>query len=304
MNFIVKGDAVKGFCSSRFASLVDMSFSKVWRSLGLLTLTFSLAACSTLPATKIPVRNDLGSVELNAAELGALALAGRMNLTLGQSQQVTIYVSGQPAKPGQLIWSTTNVRVVSVTQSGLLKATGVGSATVRAALSTSPSVFLDFPVTVALAAPTPVPTPAPAPAPTASTYVQKVLSLTNAARAVARSCGGVSYAPVPALSLSTQLNAAAQAHASDMASKNYFSHTSQDGRTFDQRVTAAGYLWSAVGENIAAGQPTPEAVVAGWLTSAGHCANIMSANFTQLGVGYASGGSYGSYWVQDFARPR
>lgn len=140
----------------------------------------------------------------------------------------------------------------------------------------------------------------PAPAPTTSAYAQQVLDLTNAAR----TCSSVSAPAVPALGLSPQLTAASQNHASDMTTLNYFSHTSQNGRTFDQRVSAAGYTWSAVGENIAAGQPTPEAVVAGWLSSPGYCTNIMSARFTQMGLGYAAGGSYGSYWVQDFGRPR
>ena len=55
-----------------------------------------------------------------------------------------------------------------------------------------------------------------------------------------------------------------------------------------------------MGENIAAGQPTPESVVAGWLRSEGHCRNIMNPGFRELGLGFAQGGTYGTYWVQDF----
>ena len=130
------------------------------------------------------------------------------------------------------------------------------------------------------------------------------MRLVNLARASGGSCGGVAYPPVPALKWNTNLAAAAQGHASDMATKNYFDHTSQDGRTFDQRITAAGYIWSSAAENIAAGQATPAEVMAGWLASTGHCKNIFSAALTELGVGYAEGGTYGKYWVQDFGRPR
>ena len=129
-----------------------------------------------------------------------------------------------------------------------------------------------------------------------------MLSLTNTARAQARTCGSTRFSAAAPLAANAQLTQAAQGHAADMAARNYFSHTSQDGRTMAQRVTATGYAWRSIGENIAAGQSTPEAVVAGWLKSEGHCRNIMNANFKELGVGYAAGGSYGHYWVQDFGR--
>ena len=135
-----------------------------------------------------------------------------------------------------------------------------------------------------------------------SAFAQRVFDLTNAARAQGRSCGSTFYAAAPALDYNSLLERAAQGHAADMASKNYFSHTSLDGRTFSQRITAAGYAWRTAGENIAAGYATPEAVVQGWLQSPGHCANIMNPAFKEIGVGYSYGAasSYGHYWVQDF----
>ena len=135
-----------------------------------------------------------------------------------------------------------------------------------------------------------------------SSFAQRVFDLTNAARAQARSCGTVAYAAAPALTYNSLLERAAQDHAADMASKNYFNHTSLDGRKFSQRITNAGYGWRTAGENIAAGQPTPEAVVQGWLQSPGHCANIMNPAFKDIGVGYSYGAasSYGHSWVQDF----
>lgn len=65
------------------------------------------------------------------------------------------------------------------------------------------------------------------------------------------------------------MESAAQAHADDMAQRDYFSHNSQDGRTPGSRITAAGCIWNAYGENIAAGQGTPEAVMKTWKNSSG-----------------------------------
>ncbi len=64
-----------------------------------------------------------------------------------------------------------------------------------------------------------------------------------------------------------------------MKTNNYFSHTGLNGSTAGQRITAAGYTWSAYGENIANGYSSEQAVINGWLGSEGHCKNIMSAEF-------------------------
>lgn len=149
---------------------------------------------------------------------------------------------------------------------------------------------------------TPTPTPTPTPTTPSGDFAARVLALTNAARAQGQTCGTTAFPAVGALTYNAQLEQAAQGHAADMAAKNYFSHTSQDGRDFSQRITATGYKWYTIGENIAAGQTTPEAVVAGWLASEGHCRNIMNGSFKELGVGYAANASssYRTYWVQDF----
>ncbi|WP_188963540.1 CAP domain-containing protein [Deinococcus aquiradiocola] len=272
----------------------------------LAALTALLAACGQTTtgtgSTPVTTAPSTGS----AAPLASQAVGSSIALQAGQTRQITVTVNGAPAQPGQLTWTTGNAGVATVTSSGLVTAVAAGSTTVRAALSSNPAAFLDFPVAVA-AASTPAPTPTPAPAPTPGTgsgisaTEQRVLDLTNQARAQARTCGTTSYPAAPALSWNASLATAARGHATDMAAKNYFSHTSQDGRTFDVRIRNAGYTgYRTIGENIAAGQPTPDAVVAGWLASPGHCANIMNASFKELGVGVGTGGSYGTYWVQDF----
>ncbi|QFZ24361.1 CAP domain-containing protein [Saccharothrix syringae] len=119
---------------------------------------------------------------------------------------------------------------------------------------------------------------------------ERVFELTNAERA-AQGC--------PTLAADDRLDAAARAHSADMAAQNYFDHVSRDGRSFVDRVKAAGYP-SPGAENIAAGQRTPEAVVKGWMESPGHRANILNCKLKALGVGMARGGSYGIYWTQNF----
>jgi uncharacterized protein YkwD len=103
-----------------------------------------------------------------------------------------------------------------------------------------------------------------------------------------------------AVTANASLQRAAQAHSADMAARNYFSHTSQDGRTFADRIRAAGYGGNRMAENIAAGQATAASVMQAWMSSSGHRANILNCSYTALGVGHATGGSYGHYWVQDF----
>jgi len=139
--------------------------------------------------------------------------------------------------------------------------------------------------------------------PGANAYEADVFRLTNKARGSARTCGSKRMAKVPALTWNTVLAAAARGHSSDMAAHDFFSHDSSDGTSFSTRITHAGYAWRSVGENIAAVYPTAATVVAGWLKSPGHCVNIMSADVTELGVGFVAGGHYGTYWTQDFARP-
>lgn len=141
---------------------------------------------------------------------------------------------------------------------------------------------------------------------TASANDRRLLTLVNEARSAPRKCGAKTYGKQPPLTWNARLDEAAQGHATDMASRNYFRHTGKDGSSVADRVTRRGYAWRAVGENIAAGQPTPDAVMAAWLASEGHCRNIMSGAFTQLGTGTSTNTSskYRIYWVQNFGAPR
>ncbi|WP_020598270.1 CAP domain-containing protein [Spirosoma panaciterrae] len=133
---------------------------------------------------------------------------------------------------------------------------------------------------------------------------QEVLTYVNQARSQTCLCGTTVYPPVPALTLNSRLNGAADKYAVDMATYNYFSHTGRDGSQPWDRMTREGYQWTSAGENIAAGYPTARSVVDAWLSSPGHCQNIMNPYFQNLGVGYAynTSSTYKHYWVNDFGR--
>jgi len=134
----------------------------------------------------------------------------------------------------------------------------------------------------------------------------RVLELVNAARTQARKCGRQEFAPAPPLKSSPLLAAAAAAHARDMAEHAALTHTGSDGSQPADRITRAGYIWRASGENVASGQRNADAVVAAWLESPGHCVNIMEPNFTEMGVAFVQvpDANPGIYWAQSFATPR
>ena len=127
----------------------------------------------------------------------------------------------------------------------------------------------------------------------------------NAARAEPRMCGSRAMPAAPPLAWNPRLFNAAARHAWDMASRRYFSHTSLDGRVLAQRVSAEGYSWTSVGENLAMGEPTVEGVIAGWLASPGHCSNLMSRDFVEVGVSCVlqPTGRAAPYWAMVLARP-
>ncbi|MFJ7936849.1 CAP domain-containing protein [Sporosarcina sp. NPDC096371] len=154
--------------------------------------------------------------------------------------------------------------------------------------------------------PTPAPVPTPTPTPeqpgdvtpeqpgetpqdaSISAIEKAVLDLTNAER---------QKAGLKPLQTDKNLMTSARQKSADMASKNYFSHTSPTyGSPFDQ-MKANGVTYKAAAENIAMGQRTAEEVVKGWMESPGHRQNILTSSYTHIGIGYDKNGNY---WTQQF----
>lgn len=119
----------------------------------------------------------------------------------------------------------------------------------------------------------------------------QVVDLVNAERATA-GCG-----PVVA---DAGLAGVARAHSQDMRDRGYFSHTTPEGLSPWDRAAAAG-VSGASAENIAQGYADAAAVMAGWMDSPGHRANILDCSSTRLGVGVALGPG-GPWWTQLFGR--
>lgn len=135
---------------------------------------------------------------------------------------------------------------------------------------------------------------------------QQMVMLVNQARAAGQTCGEYGYFPPAApLAADNNLADAAQAHSDDMVAKNFFSHVGSNGSQPWDRMDKQGYQWSRAGENIAAGYSDAAAATAGLVKSPGHCKNIMNPDFTEIGVGVATGDAdFGIYWTQNFGAPR
>jgi len=132
-----------------------------------------------------------------------------------------------------------------------------------------------------------------APQPLNNNIVNRVLELTNIER---------SKAGLPPLRLNPQLTTAAQTHSENMARSKSISHQLPGELSLGDRILRAGYKWSAIAENVAGGQKTPELAVSAWINEVppndGHRRNILNPNYRELGVGYSN-----NYWTQDFASP-
>ena len=152
-----------------------------------------------------------------------------------------------------------------------------------------------------LAEPYALPTPGQTPR-----IAARVLTLTNTARAHRQRCGEHELAATNPLSHSIALDHIALSHATDMAEHHYFDHQDRAHHSPAERVRAAGYRESLVGENIAYGPESAAEVVRGWLASPGHCENLMTPGFTEMGIAFATGTSEDRpalYWVQLLATP-
>ncbi len=131
-----------------------------------------------------------------------------------------------------------------------------------------------------------------------------VLALVNQQREQGANCGGRNFGPAGPLLMNAQLRTAARRHSQDMADQGYFDHTSLDGRSPWDRAAEAGYQGRATSENIAAGNRGAEGTFDQWLNSPGHCANMMSPDAREIGIGYGYNerAEYRHYWTQVFGR--
>ncbi|SIS40358.1 CAP domain-containing protein [Salimicrobium flavidum] len=125
-----------------------------------------------------------------------------------------------------------------------------------------------------------------------SEFEQRVVELTNVERE--------KYGLAP-LELNEELSRVAEEKSRDMEENRYFAHQSPTYGSPFTMMNDFGFDYRFAGENIAAGQVTPEEVVNAWMNSEGHRENILTAAYEEIGIGYVdSDGAYVTYWTQMF----
>jgi uncharacterized protein YkwD len=140
-----------------------------------------------------------------------------------------------------------------------------------------------------------------------NSFVDSALEAINEARSMARQCGTTSYPAVPSLQWNSAVAEAARLESAWLQANNAFDHVWTDGTGPGERLSMAQYNWATYGENIAAGQTGIGEVVGAWLASPGHCANIMRAGVSDLGLAKVDGNnanSYSNYWTMLVARAK
>lgn len=231
------------------------------------------------------------SVSLNPSTATATVGGSSVNFTAAFTNIYTFPLTWSLNGPGSLT-SSGNAATYTPPASG-----SPGTATITArATDTFTGRFIEATATVTLNAATQPPT---------GGFQQEMLVLVNQLRSQSRTCGTNTLPSAPPLTLNAALNTAAQLHSQDMATNNYFSHTGLNGSQYWDRAAAAGYTGFALGENIAAGKATAQATFNQWVNSPPHCATLMNASATQMGIGYASNPSstYTHYWTFMNGRP-
>ena len=134
-----------------------------------------------------------------------------------------------------------------------------------------------------------------------SQFINEVLELVNEER---------SEKGLNPLELDNKLTNIAKEHSQSMAMNDFVSHEDPtDGSSPQDRIDEGGYEWTRWGENVAAGQSTPEEVMTGWMNSADHRSNLLNPDFTEIGIGYEfmvddkGSVNYNHYWTQVFGTP-
>lgn len=234
--------------------------------------------------TVLYVRDGCGGAELGCNDdVRGGTVTSRLTLTLAACQTVVVYVDGFGPDEGGDVRLNVSTREqvcddgVDDDQDGTIDCDDADCALACGPTATWPDAW--------------------------ATFEERALAETNRYRAMGASCDGDAFPPAPPLEMDEVLLIAARLHSSDMGERRFFDHDNPDGQSPFDRIAAVGFEGAAPwGENIAAGQTSPEEVVRGWMESPGHCRNIMNAGYRVIGLGYAfvEGSPYGHYWTQKF----
>jgi uncharacterized protein YkwD len=139
-------------------------------------------------------------------------------------------------------------------------------------------------------------------------FYSAALKRLNAYRERGASCGrSGNFPPTSPLRYNAKLMQSSELHAQDMATQNYFSHISKNGRGLKERIESTQYSWKLLSQNIAAQYPNVDSVVDAWMSSESHCVNLMNQKFVDIGLSCVTapqGATYSNYWAMDMGQPK
>ena len=271
---------------------------------------------------KIQVKTEILPTELQVSQT-------EVALGIGEQAGIEVTVLPEDAEDQELLWSSSDEKIATVDETGVITAVSAGTCIVTVQAHADETIKAEITVTVSetkqngngsgggsagnsgSAGPSGSTGGSSSGSSTGSgssgggsssggstasayymdSYAEQVLSLVNAERANA------GLAP---LSMNYTLVSASKVRAAEITQS--FSHTRPNGSSCFTAYDEAGVSYWGAGENIAAGQWSPESVMNSWMNSPGHRANILDGSFTQIGIAcyYDPNSSYGYYWVQNF----
>lgn len=133
---------------------------------------------------------------------------------------------------------------------------------------------------------------------------QQALVKINAYRAAGARCGlAGSHSSSNPLAWNEALTRAAALHSQDMALRGNLDHRGIDGSSLARRLDSQGYRWTAAAENVASGQPDLTQVLAAWMGSSSHCANLLAPAHRDVGLACRRAADGQLYWTAVFAQP-
>lgn len=243
-------------------SIATVSSNGVVKAIKNGTVTITVSTYNGLSAScKITVKPAPTAIKLDTTAL---------TLEVGKTSTLVKTFTPSNAYPS-VTWSSDNSSIASVSSDGTVTAKSVGNTVIKVTTYNGKSVSCKVTVKEK-----------------ALSDTEKVIQLVNEER---------KKAGASALTANASLNKAAQKRAEEISSS--FSHTRPDGSSCFTVLKEFSVNYSTAGENIAAGQKTPEDVMTSWMSSAGHKKNILNSNFKSIGVGcYVKDGC--KYWVQLF----
>ena len=234
---------------------------------------------------KIQVKKEILPTELQVSQT-------EVALGIGEQAGIEVTVLPEDAEDQELLWSSSDEKIATVDETGVITAVSAGTCIVTVQAHADETIKAEITVTVSETKQNGNGSGgSTASAYYMDSYAEQVLSLVNAERANA------GLAP---LSMYYTLVSASKVRAAEITQS--FSHTRPNGSSCFTAYDEAGVSYWGAGENIAAGQGSPESVMNSWMNSPGHRANILDGSFTQIGIAcyYDPNSSYGYYWVQNF----